>query len=149
MLDITQRKEAEEQIAFLAYHDKLTGLPNRIMFDELLGLALARARRHGLGVAVVSVDIDNFKLVNDSLGHEAGRRLLLQLAERLREATRETDLVARPGVTSSSCCSPTSNGRPRHPESATASAIDRRVGGLAGAGSRCASRSRSPAPSST
>ncbi len=97
MLDITQRKEAEEQIAFLAYHDKLTGLPNRVLFDELLELSLARARRHGLGVSVISVDIDNFKLVNDSLGHEAGDELIVLLSERLREATRETDLVARPG----------------------------------------------------
>ena len=97
MLDITKRKEAEEQIAFLAYHDKLTGLPNRVLFDELLDLSLTRARRHGLGVSVISVDIDNFKLVNDSLGHEAGDELIILLAERLREATRETDLVARPG----------------------------------------------------
>jgi diguanylate cyclase (GGDEF)-like protein/PAS domain S-box-containing protein len=97
MLDITKRKEAEERIAFLAYHDKLTGLPNRVLFDELLDLSLARARRHGLGVSVISVDIDNFKLVNDSLGHEAGDALIVLLSERLREATRETDLVARPG----------------------------------------------------
>jgi len=97
MLDITERKAAEAQIAYLAYHDKLTGLPNRAMFDELLGLSLARARRNDLGVAVVSVDLDNFKLVNDSLGHEAGDALIGQLAERLRYATRETDLVCRPG----------------------------------------------------
>jgi len=97
MLDITERKAAEERIAFLAYHDKLTGLPNRTMFDELLGLALARAKRHGLGVVVVTVDIDNFKLVNDSLGHEAGDAILVQFAQRLSDATRETDLVARPG----------------------------------------------------
>jgi diguanylate cyclase (GGDEF)-like protein/PAS domain S-box-containing protein len=97
MLDITKRKEAEEHIAFLAYHDELTGLPNRVLFDELLDLSLTRARRHGLGVSVISVDIDNFKLVNDSLGHEAGDELIILLAERLREATRETDLVARPG----------------------------------------------------
>jgi diguanylate cyclase (GGDEF)-like protein/PAS domain S-box-containing protein len=97
MLDVTDRKQAEEQIAFLAYHDKLTGLPNRLLFDELLDLSLARARRHELGVAVVSVDIDNFKLVNDSLGHDAGDELIGKLAERLAEATRETDLVARPG----------------------------------------------------
>ncbi len=97
MLDITESKEAEEQIAFLAYHDKLTALPNRVLFDELLGLSLARARRYELGVAVISVDVDNFKLVNDSLGHEAGDDLIVKLAERLREATRETDLVARPG----------------------------------------------------
>jgi diguanylate cyclase (GGDEF)-like protein/PAS domain S-box-containing protein len=97
MLDITGSKEAEERIAFLAYHDKLTGLPNRVLFDELLELSLARARRHELGVAVISVDVDNFKLVNDSLGHEAGDELILLLADRLGEATRETDLVARPG----------------------------------------------------
>ncbi len=98
MLDITQRKEAEEEIAFLAYHDKLTGLPNRAMFDELLELSLARARRHGLGVSVISLDIDNFKLVNDSLGHEAGNELIALFSERLREATREADLIARPGA---------------------------------------------------
>jgi diguanylate cyclase (GGDEF)-like protein/PAS domain S-box-containing protein len=97
MLDITDRKAAEERIAFLAYHDKVTGLPNRTMFDELLGLALARAKRHDLGVVVVTVDLDDFKLVNDSLGHQAGDAILMQLAQRLSDATRETDLVARPG----------------------------------------------------
>ncbi len=97
MLDITERKAAEEQIAYLAYHDKLTSLPNRAMFDELLELSMARAKRTDLGVAVISIDLDEFKLVNDSLGHEIGDALILQLAERLREATRDTDLVARPG----------------------------------------------------
>ena len=97
MLDITERKSAEERISFLAYHDKLTGLPNRALFDELLDLALARARRSDLGVAVLSVDIDNFKLINDSLGHEAGDALIVTLAGRLKEATRDVDLVARPG----------------------------------------------------
>ena len=97
MLDITEQKAAEQQAAFLAYHDKLTGLPNRAMFEELLELSLARARRHGLAVAVLCVDLDDFKLVNDSLGHEQGDVLLRQCAERLREATRETDLVARQG----------------------------------------------------
>lgn len=97
MLDITDRKIAEEQAAFLAYHDKLTGLPNKTMFEELLGLAIARARRHDMAVAVISTDLDDFKLVNDSLGHERGDELIRQLAERLREATRETDLVARQG----------------------------------------------------
>jgi diguanylate cyclase (GGDEF)-like protein/PAS domain S-box-containing protein len=97
MLNITERKRAEEQVAFLAYHDSLTGLPNRTMFEELLVLALARARAHGLGVAVLCLDLDNFKMVNDSLGHAAGDELLRQVAARLREATRETDLVARQG----------------------------------------------------
>jgi diguanylate cyclase (GGDEF)-like protein/PAS domain S-box-containing protein len=97
MLDITDRKDAEERIAFLAYHDKVTGLPNKAMFDELLERSLVRARRHGMGLAVLSLDLDNFKLVNDSLGHDAGDALLVQLSDRLAEATRETDLVARQG----------------------------------------------------
>jgi diguanylate cyclase (GGDEF)-like protein/PAS domain S-box-containing protein len=96
-LDITERKRAEEQIAFLAYHDKLTGLPNRAMFEELLDLALARARRRGESVAVLYLDLDNFKLVNDSLGHAAGDELLAQTAARLKDVARETDIVARQG----------------------------------------------------
>jgi diguanylate cyclase (GGDEF)-like protein/PAS domain S-box-containing protein len=95
IFDITKRKLAEEEIAFLAYHDKLTGLPNRALFEEMLESALARARRFDLGVGVLFLDLDNFKLVNDSLGHHAGDQLLIQLAERLRVCTRETDLVAR------------------------------------------------------
>ena len=90
-------REAEERLAYLAYHDNLTGLPNKAMFDELLELSLARARRHDRGVAVLALDVDNFKLVNDSLGHEAGDRLIVQLADGLHEATRDTDLVARQG----------------------------------------------------
>ena len=95
--DITERRRAEEQIAFLAYHDKLTHLPNRAMFEEHLELAIARARRNEAAVAVLYMDLDNFKLVNDSLGHEAGDELLRQMAGRLHEATRDTDLVARQG----------------------------------------------------
>jgi len=95
--NITERKLAEERIAFLAYHDKLTGLPNRTLFEEILENALARAQRHGLAVGVLYLDLDNFKLVNDSLGHSAGDELLVELAERLRSCTRETDLVARQG----------------------------------------------------
>ena len=97
IFDITERKLAEEQVAFLAYHDKLTGLPNRALFEEMLEAAISRARRHDLGVGVLYLDLDNFKLVNDSLGHHAGDELLKQLAERLRGCTRETDLVARQG----------------------------------------------------
>jgi diguanylate cyclase (GGDEF)-like protein len=67
------------------------------MFEELLGLAIARAKRHALSVAVITTDVDDFKLVNDSLGHEKGDELIRQLADRLREATRDTDLVARQG----------------------------------------------------
>jgi diguanylate cyclase (GGDEF)-like protein/PAS domain S-box-containing protein len=97
MYDITEQKRAEEQVAFLAYHDKLTALPNRVMFEELLELALARARRAELAVAVLYLDLDNFKLVNDSLGHGAGDQLLQMMGMRLREAVRETDVVARQG----------------------------------------------------
>jgi diguanylate cyclase (GGDEF)-like protein/PAS domain S-box-containing protein len=95
--DIRARKSAERQMAFLAYHDGLTGLPNRAMFEELLALALARARRNELSVAVLYVDVDNFKLVNDSLGHDAGDELLRQIADRLMNVSRETDVVARLG----------------------------------------------------
>jgi diguanylate cyclase (GGDEF)-like protein/PAS domain S-box-containing protein len=97
MLDITERKLAEDRLAYLAYHDHVTDLPNKAMFDELLELAVTRARRSGAGVAVLALDVDNFKLVNDSLGHEAGDRLIVQLAARLAEATRDTDLIARQG----------------------------------------------------
>jgi diguanylate cyclase (GGDEF)-like protein/PAS domain S-box-containing protein len=97
MLDITDRKSAEAEVSFLAFHDKLTGLANRAMFDELLSPALARARRSERGAAVISMNLDNFKLVNDSFGYEAGDALLVELADRLRDATRDTDLVARIG----------------------------------------------------
>ena len=93
--NITQRKQAEEQIAYLAYHDKLTGLANRPKFQEALEASLARARRLGFAVAIVFLDLDNFKLVNDSLGHAAGDEMLVELAARLSALSRETDLVAR------------------------------------------------------
>ena len=97
LMDISERKHGEEQVAFLAYHDELTGLPSRSMFEELLDLSVSRARRHDGSVAVVVVDLDDFRLVNDSLGHQHGDDLLRMVADRLREATRETDLVARRG----------------------------------------------------
>jgi diguanylate cyclase (GGDEF)-like protein/PAS domain S-box-containing protein len=95
--DITDRRRAEAQIAHLAFHDPLTGLPNRLMFQEHLDVALARAARGGLGVAVLFIDLDDFKLVNDSFGHEAGDRLLRDFGTRLRAVTRATDIVARQG----------------------------------------------------
>ncbi|MEX0650835.1 MAG: EAL domain-containing protein [Actinomycetota bacterium] len=97
MMDISERKRGEENVAFLAYHDELTGLPSRSMFDELLELSISRARRHDAAVAVIAVDIDDLRLVNDSLGHAAGDEILKVVADRLREASRETDLVARRG----------------------------------------------------
>jgi diguanylate cyclase (GGDEF)-like protein/PAS domain S-box-containing protein len=97
LLDITERKIAEERLAHLAYHDPLTGLPNRAMFNEHLELVLARARRTGSGAAVLFIDLDDFKLVNDSFGHSAGDELLRQVADRLGSVTRAGDLVARQG----------------------------------------------------
>ena len=97
LLDVTTRKRADEQVAFRTYHDELTGLPSREMFEELAELSVARARRHDGAVAVLSVDLVDFRLVNDSLGRRAGDGLLVAVADRLREATRETDLVARRG----------------------------------------------------
>jgi diguanylate cyclase (GGDEF)-like protein/PAS domain S-box-containing protein len=97
MMDISERKRGEDSAAFRAYHDELTDLPSRSMFEEFLELSIARARRHDGSVAVLCVDVDDFRLVNDSLGHQLGDGLLKKVAERLREATRETDLVARRG----------------------------------------------------
>ena len=97
MIDVTERKRREDSVAFQAYHDELTGLPSRAMFEELLDLSMARARRHEGAVAVLCVDLDDFRLVNDSLGHSVGDEMLRLVAERLREATRETDMVARRG----------------------------------------------------
>ncbi|HUL86354.1 MAG TPA: EAL domain-containing protein [Actinomycetota bacterium] len=97
MIDISERKRTEEEVAFQAYHDELTGLPSRAMFEELLDLSVSRARRHDGSVAVLCVDLNDFSLVNDSLGHQAGDGLLIAVADRLREAARETDLVARRG----------------------------------------------------
>ncbi|HTG48041.1 MAG TPA: EAL domain-containing protein [Actinomycetota bacterium] len=97
VFDVTARKEAEAEIAFRANHDKLTNLPNRHLYEEMLEKAIARARRHDHGVGVLYLDLDNFKLVNDSLGHHAGDQLLVELSERLRTCTRDTDLVARQG----------------------------------------------------
>jgi diguanylate cyclase (GGDEF)-like protein/PAS domain S-box-containing protein len=97
MIDVSERRRRDEAVAFQAYHDELTGLPSRAMFEELLELSLARAKRHEGAVAVLCVDLDDFRLVNDSLGHTIGDAMLRMVAERLREATRETDLVARRG----------------------------------------------------
>ena len=95
--DITERKTFEERLAHQAFHDALTGLPNRSLFMDRLQLAMARAARRKNAVAVVFLDLDNFKVVNDSLGHECGDMLLLGVAARLRECVREVDTVARLG----------------------------------------------------
>lgn len=95
--DITHRKEAEEQIRFRADHDALTGLPNRTLFADRLGSALAGATRHGHRFALLAIDLDYFKAVNDRLGHLAGDALLVETAARLLACVRESDTVARLG----------------------------------------------------
>lgn len=97
IIDITERKAAEEKIALLARTDSLTGLANRATFNERLAQAFAATRRGGPPFAVISLDVDHFKNVNDTLGHPAGDQLLCQMAQRLKETVRETDLVARLG----------------------------------------------------
>lgn len=95
--DITERKANEARIAFLAHHDPLTTLPNRTLFQDRLEQALARAERNGEMVALMFLDLDRFKTINDSLGHLAGDRLLQSVAERLTHCVRDTDTVCRQG----------------------------------------------------
>jgi diguanylate cyclase (GGDEF)-like protein/PAS domain S-box-containing protein len=97
MLDITERRAAEERLTFLALHDPLTGLANRRLLFDRLAVALARAERSGRLVAVLYVDIDGFKGINDEWGHDVGDQLLLQVSGRLRELTRDADTLARLG----------------------------------------------------
>jgi diguanylate cyclase (GGDEF)-like protein/PAS domain S-box-containing protein len=95
--DITQRKAFERDLQQLAFHDTLSGLPNRALFLDRLERALARADRYRRSIAVMFLDLDNFKVVNDSLGHEVGDQLLTAVAERLRSCLREEDTAARLG----------------------------------------------------
>lgn len=95
--DITDRVLAEETIRHLAFHDTLTGLANRTLLEERLHQALASADRHGDTVGVVYLDLDDFKPVNDSLGHAMGDRVLRMVAERMLSCVRESDTVARLG----------------------------------------------------
>jgi diguanylate cyclase (GGDEF)-like protein/PAS domain S-box-containing protein len=97
IIDITDRKYAQEQMEFQAYHDVLTGLPNRLLFRDRVTVALAHARRNGHAAAVLFVDLDEFKAVNDQLGHTVGDRLLQIVAHRLTNAVRQEDTVARMG----------------------------------------------------
>jgi diguanylate cyclase (GGDEF)-like protein/PAS domain S-box-containing protein len=97
MRDVTERREVEAQLSYQAYHDDLTQLPNRAAFIEDLDGALAAARTSDAVVAVLFLDVDRFKLVNDSLGHDVGDRLLVDVAERLHGCLRPGDVVARFG----------------------------------------------------
>ncbi|QQS53374.1 MAG: EAL domain-containing protein [Candidatus Competibacteraceae bacterium] len=95
--DITERKEAESQARYLAQHDSLTGLPNRTLFADRISQALLRAQRGGDKAAILFLDLDRFKEVNDTLGHKIGDQLLQQVASRLADTVRQSDTVARMG----------------------------------------------------
>ena len=95
--DITQRKQSEAVIRHMAHHDALTGLPNRTLLLERLSQAIRQARRNRINLAVLMLDIDHFKRVNDSLGHQVGDRLLLAVARSLQNRIRDVDTVARLG----------------------------------------------------
>jgi len=95
--DITERRQAEARIEFLAHHDVLTGLPNRVLLRDRFEQALARAQRSRKHVAMLYLDLDNFKMVNDTLGHAAGDQLLLEAVKRLIHCTRDSDTISRQG----------------------------------------------------
>jgi diguanylate cyclase (GGDEF)-like protein len=94
---LQQRKRADDRVRHIAFHDDLTALPNRLMLHQRLDQALSRHRRTGSKLAILFMDLDRFKVINDSLGHEVGDLLLRQVADRLKEQAREGDTVARVG----------------------------------------------------
>lgn len=95
--DISERKAAQERIQYMALHDQLTGLPNRLLLNDRLQQALGSLQRNGGQLGLMFLDLDKFKEVNDTLGHDVGDRLLVQVAERMRGCVRATDTVARIG----------------------------------------------------
>jgi len=97
LIDITGQKETEEKLQHQVYHDNLTGLANAARYRDTLAQALIRTRRHKTFVGVAMLDMDNFKKINDTLGHSAGDELLIQMAQRMRTTLRGDDLVARLG----------------------------------------------------
>ena len=97
VVDITDRHRARETIEFMAYYDPLTGLANRVLFDDRLTMALARAERNNDRLAVLFLDVDRFKTINDTLGHDVGDLLLKGVADRLKDCLRDSDTVARWG----------------------------------------------------
>ena len=94
---VVERKRSEENLRFLAHHDGLTGLTNRSLFYDRLETALRSASRNEGRLALLYLDVNDFKQINDTLGHEAGDELLIEMAQRLRDCTRGTDTVARMG----------------------------------------------------
>ncbi|WP_147375679.1 EAL domain-containing protein [Noviherbaspirillum cavernae] len=110
VLDLSERKEAEHRIRYMADHDALTSLPNRVLFRDRLQQGVVHAHRTHTKVAVLFIDLDYFKNINDSLGHQIGDRLLQMVAMRLRECVREDDTVARLGGDEFVLSLPLSNG---------------------------------------
>jgi diguanylate cyclase (GGDEF)-like protein/PAS domain S-box-containing protein len=95
--DITERRQVESQLTHMATHDPLTGLPNRMLFNDRLATALEDTGRNAKKLAVMILDLDSFKTVNDSMGHAMGDQLLMQVSERLKSILRKTDTIARMG----------------------------------------------------
>jgi len=95
--DVTTLKKTQEMIKYMAFHDPLTSLPNRVLFNDRLNMAIARAKRGGKKIAVMMLDLDKFKNINDRFGHEAGDILLKAVAGRLQDALRKSDTIARMG----------------------------------------------------
>lgn len=95
--DITKRKQKEEEMNYMAFHDVLTGLPNRILFQDRLVIALSNAKRYNKVMAVMFIDLDGFKFINDTFGHDAGDKLLQEVAKKLKGIVHQDDTVARMG----------------------------------------------------
>lgn len=101
--DLAESKASEHEAVQLALHDPLTGLPNRALFDQGLDHGLVQARRHGRGLALLFIDVDEFKSINDLYGHQVGDEALIMIADRLRSFVREEDLVSRWGGDEFAC----------------------------------------------